>query len=1000
MPSTRSAHHSRSLVLGLVSLALACRPAPSDPPEPRKSPPASVAESVDEILAASDLPPEQPRPIEGDSMGVTVHRLQNGMTVYVSTDRRKPEIAAWIAVRTGARNDPPDSTGLAHYLEHMLFKGTDELGTTDMEAERPHLERIAGLYDELRKTDDAAARAKLFAAIDRETQATAPWAIPGEFSRIYGSLGISDLNAFTTDDATAYVATIPTNRLEAWAEVEVERFRDVTFRLFYPELESVYEEKNRSIDEPADQIDEALRLGLFPRHPYGTQPVLGLPEHLKTPAYADMVAYLGRWYAPNNMAILLAGDVDARAALPVLEATLGTLAPRPLQAPPTSDLGRSRGRSFHEVVGEGEESVAIAWRTVGGDHPDEPTLAVLDLLVDNSTSGLLNVELELTQKVPDASSWPTTLRESGYWTMSATAREGQSLEEVEQLLLGVVAKLAAGEIEQRTIDAILLHEDIDDKLRLESNDERVEKLLDAYINRRTWPQVLERDARLRGVTKEDVVAAAKRYLGDDRAVVYRRRGTPTVPKIDKPTITPFEGDGTRQSAFGRKIAALPAKTLEPEWLVEGEHYERHVLPSGPLVVVPNPRNDLFQLTLTVDRGIRKAPLLCHAIELLQLSGTKGRSPQALRDELYALGTTIEFGCGADETSILVAGLDRNMDASLALLAEWLDDPRFDAETLAGLNDNVLSMRRDALDDPAIVEHMLRDHALFGDTSAWKAAPRNRDLIAAKPKALARLVRGLLDYRRDTYYFGPRSGEEARGALARMLRGNGKDPGPYPKLDFREVSEPTFYFVHKEVAKTAIHLAIPQGVLPHDRIPEAVLLDEYVDGDMSSLLFVELRENRGLVYEKGGYQSISYRPGDEWAFIGRMKTQGDKTVEALEVYLELVRRPIAESRLAAARQALDQDYRSTRVDPRYVADWIRYWDLRGEKGDPRPWEWTQGVALDVAGLDRLVETLRERPVVVGLVGDRARVDLRALAKLGKLVEVDVGELTSYGAFPRE
>jgi predicted Zn-dependent peptidase len=991
----RSLHR---FVLGLgAALALACHPTQHDGPAPGgDAPPLPVEPSVAEILLASELPPEQREALADDPMGVTVHRLKNGMTVYISTNRQEPELATWIAVRTGSRNDPADSTGLAHYLEHMLFKGTDELGTTDIEAERPHLERIAGLYDRLRKTDDTDARAEIFAAIDRETQATAAWAIPEEGSRIYGALGIGGFNAFTDDDSTVYVADVPSNRLEAWAAVEVERFRDAEFRLFYPELESVYEEKNISLDEPWDRIDEAARLGLFPVHPYGTQPTLGLVEHLKSPAYGDMVAYFERWYAPNNMAILLVGDVDPATALPVLEHTLGTLVPKRLTEPAKGELRPIEGRVFREVIAEGEESVTIAWRTVSDVDPDEPTMVVLDALMGNETNGLLALELELTQKVPGVYSWASHMREAGYWVAGATAREGQSLEEVEKLLLGVVAKVKAGQIEQATIDAVVLHQDMHDKQRLESNDGRISKLHNAYISRRSWSQMLERDAWLRKVTNADVVKAANQYLGDDRVVVYRKRGKPELPKIDKPRITPIEMDAARESAFSRKIAAIPAKELEPEWVVEGKHYERRTLSSGPLLTVHNARNDLFQLMMVVERGHRKDRLLCHAFRLLELSGSGSKSAEALRDELYSLGTNVEFQCGADETTIKVTGLDRHMDASMTLLREWLDGAVFDAETLAALNDNTLSERRDVLDDPSALDYLLRQHAFYGEASDFKAQPRNRELLAAKPAALAKLIRGFLDYERATYYFGSRSADAAAEALV-LGRGT-KDPGSYPRIEYRAVAKPTIYLLHKDVAKATINLAIPQGPLPRERVPEALTLGQYMDGSMTSLLYLELREARGLAYGCDGYQSMGGRPGDDWAFIGTMGTQVDKTVEALQTYLEVIERPIAEAHLVDVKQAMDQNYRSSRFDPRWVFYWIRAWDLRGETGDPRPWEWKASGALDVAGLQPLAATLGSRPALVGILSDRKRIDLAALAKLGEVVEVEVGELTSFGAFP--
>jgi predicted Zn-dependent peptidase len=414
--------------LSLAGMALSCLSACHPPietiaPDEVANEPASTEPTLAQILAASDLPPIVPVPLDGDAMGVTVHRLDNGLTVYISTDRQKPRLDAWIAVRTGSRNDPASSTGLAHYLEHMLFKGTDEYGTLDLAAERAHIEAIERLYAELRDADEAR-RVAIFAEIDQHTQATASYAIPNEFDRMYAKLGIEGVNAFTSDEITAYIADVPANRFEAWAQVEGERFADPVFRLFYPELEAVYEEKNLSIDSPSDRVWETLLLALFPTHPYGTQPTIGVTEHLKSPAYADMVEYFGDWYVPNNMAVVLAGDIDAERALPVLEATLGRWQPRMLEAPAAASLEPIRGRVVREVVAEAEQTVTMAWRTVPIRHEDEPALEVLDWLTDNSRSGLLNVELELTQQVQDAGSWVTSLNEAGYFGLRATLQQG------------------------------------------------------------------------------------------------------------------------------------------------------------------------------------------------------------------------------------------------------------------------------------------------------------------------------------------------------------------------------------------------------------------------------------------------------------------------------------------------------------------------------------------------------------------------------------------------
>ena len=401
------------LVLVLVSGAgsgSGCRGTDTRPPENPPAPgkvaavEAAPLPSADEIVAETDLPAPLPTPLPADPMGVTIHRLRNGLTVYISTDRQQPRFTAWVGVRAGSRMDPADSTGLAHYLEHMLFKGTGRFGTLDMAAEQPHIDAVAQLYRDLRATEDPAQRATILGKIDAQTQEQGKTAIPNEIDRMYASIGVEGVNAFTGEEQTVYVGSVPSNRLAQWAAVEAERYTNPVYRLFWPELEAVYEEKNLDLDSPTSRAWYAMMRGLFPRHPYGTQTTIGEVDHLKSPAYDDMAAYFERWYVPNNMAIVLAGDIDPDTAIPVLEQAFGHLQAKPVPAPPPGSVPPVTGRVASEVLGDGEPELRMAWQSVPVGHDDEAALEVLDRVLDDARVGLLNTRLELTQKVPEVGS--------------------------------------------------------------------------------------------------------------------------------------------------------------------------------------------------------------------------------------------------------------------------------------------------------------------------------------------------------------------------------------------------------------------------------------------------------------------------------------------------------------------------------------------------------------------------------------------------------------------
>lgn len=958
---------------------------------------ADSAEPAD-LVAASGLPDPVATPLPGDDMGVTIHRLANGLTVYISTDRQKPRFSAWIAVRAGSRHDPSNSTGLAHYLEHMLFKGTDELGTLDMEQERPHLEAIASLYAKLRETDDPNRRADVFAAIDRETQASSRYAVPNEFDRIYAQLGVQGVNAFTGEDMTVYIGDVPANRLEAWARVESERLAEPAFRLFYPELEAVYEEKNLSLDNPDSRVYDQMMASLYPGHPYGTQTTLGHVEHLKTPAYGDMVEFFHRWYVPNNMAIVLAGDIDAQTALPVLERAFGAWEPKPLSPPEAADLAGPTGRVFHELRGDAEEIVTVSWRTVPVGHADEPALEVLDLLMDNAKTGLINLELEMTQIVPDAGSSSRTNREAGSWTMRATAREGQKLEEVETHLMGVLAKLRAGTFTQADIDAIVLHDRISDLRQLESQGGRVSKMAFSFINGMQWRDVLAQDAALAAVTRDDVVRVANTYLGDDRVVVYRRRGTHDFPKIPKPKITPVPIDPARKSPFYREIESMEAAPNEPRWLVEGEHYRRSTLPSGPLVTAHNTRNELFAITYEFDRGYREEPLLCHALDLLERSGAGERSPDELARDVYRLGITISTSCQAERSYIRVDGVDDKMVAGLDLLRSWLASPTFDDATVQKLAANTLSERRDQLVDPRYLGRYLDAYTRLGKRSPYLAMPTNARIRKASGKKLGQLIRGMLKLGHKTLYFGPRPAGEVGELL--VLGDDHRAQTPPPPVRLRGSKRPIIFFLDQDVAKASIDTYLPRAPLPRAERPLADLYSAYLGGGMGGLVFQEIRESRGLAYGAGAYVALGRGPQDDAALAGYLATQVDKTPEALVTFVGLIQgRKIDPDRLLTAKTSEDESFRSTRVDPRYVVNLVSSWDDRGETADPRPWEWEQLRALGPDQIQTFATQFDGIPIIVGILGDEARCELDRLANdlKAQVVKVKPEELVSWGRF---
>ncbi|MCP4449786.1 MAG: insulinase family protein [Myxococcales bacterium] len=984
-----------TVLLGLLTLA--CGPktdlhSPSNAAEP-VVPEQPIAS---DFTAKSDGPALLPTALANDPMGVTIHRLSNGLTVYISTDRSEPSISSWIAVGSGSRHDPADSTGLAHYLEHMLFKGTSKMGTLDFEKEKPHLDRIAELYDQLRAATGGAERKAILVDIDAETIASSQYSVPNEFDNLYASLGIDGVNAFTSDEQTVYIATVPTNRFQAWAQIEGERFTDPQFRLFYPELESVYEEKNRSLDSPQSRLFQALSKALYPNHPYGTQPTIGHAEHLKTPAYGDMVDYYENWYRPNNMAIVLAGDIDADTALPALEKRFAALEARALPELPASTLIPPSERQDIEIVAPGEQSIVMTWPTVSAGHADEMALQVMDLVIDNSSTGLLNIELVLAQKLPSASSFVQVLREAGMWFLTGTARDGQTLEEVESLLTGVVAKLKAGDFTQADLDAIVLNSEIARKRRLESNGARVEVITSAFIEGRPWEAVVGQAEALRKVTREDVMRVAKTYLTDAPVVVKRVRGEFQSQKVEKPSISAIKIDSSRKSPYAKAVMAAPVKELEPQWLVDGKHYERSALPAGSLIAVANERNDLFSISYQYDFGERQEPLLCFAMDLLERSGAGERSAATLQKELYAIGSSINFGCGSQTASIHVSGIDRKMEASLALLEEWIAAPKLEGDALGKLLANTLSGRKDAMNEPSVIARALAGYAARGKDSRFLKVPSNAILGKAKAARLIKLLAALPNIKHRTSYLGPRAAADV-GKLIAFGSKHRKAKKRRP-LRFQTPKLRTLYFVDQKVAQAQIRVGFPAAPISFDDRVKANLFNQYVGGGMGGLIFQEIREARGLAYSAWASYAASNRIGDDTAVMAGLGTQADKSVEAVSTLLSLVVPLKVESnRYATAVTSLKASYRKTRISPRSRASAVFGWEDLGKGDDPRPKQFAALDSTPAADMESFANARTRLPATFAITGDSTRIDIKALAaaaSIGKIKVMKASQLFGY------
>lgn len=964
-----------------------------------------VACSPQQSQAPADTPaePEQAQytriypPNPDDPLAAHIFELNNGLRVYLSRNPEEPRFYAEIAVRAGSKHDPADATGLAHYLEHLLFKGNTELGTLDYEAEKVYLDRIVELYEAHFNTDDPAERADIYAQINATAQQAAEYAIPNEFDKLYSSMGATGLNAHTWHEETVYKVGLPANRLAQWAAIESDRFINPVFRLFHTELEVVYEEKNRTLDN-RDRISYyALADLLYKNHPYGQQTTIGDAEHLKNPSLVYIQDYFDTYYVPNNMAIFISGDIDIDQTIQLIADNFSKWQSKPL--PPAQSWDEAPISEVERVTVSypGQEEVQMAFRTVPNGHPDKEALMLLDMILDNRTAGLINLNLNQRQRVQAAGSSPEFHNDYGSQRLWGVPREGQTLEEVEQLLLEQLEIIKRGEFEDWILPAIVNDFKAMDKRALESNTARVAAMRQAFLQHTDWNTATNQIRRLERVTKQDVIDVANKYFASNNYVaVHRLNGPADIPPVEKPQIDPIQVDPSRQSDYAAAILAMPYDDIEPRYLQEGVDYQvADFNEQVPLYYARNQLNDLFTFSINIDVGTEEYDLLSLVSALIDKAGTPDYPAEELQKQWYRLGSNFSFNVGANEMAISISGMDPQFEESLALMLSLLRDPQSDAETLRELKNTILQSRRDQRENPQAISQALYLYNRYGDESPMLRAMSTEQIQAVELDELLAIIPQLLNYRHTLSYTGSMPLSRVNDILARhhQLPEQLNEPPAHRNQFARQIAGNEIYVIHRETAQAQVRIEFPDELYDESLTVPASLYNSYFGSGMSSVVFQELREARALAYSAAARYAQGSRQDSETLMLGVIGTQNDKAVEALQAFVDLIdNMPQSAERFNDALGSQINLYRTSTASARQIPGMVRSWERLGMPGDPRPERFAQLQQMsfeDVLQFQR--NRVADRPKLISIVGDTSRMDLEALQQLGEVRELSVDDV---------
>ncbi len=953
-------------------------------------------------LISSMLQARNYEEVKGDPMQTRIYTLDNGMKVYLSVNKEQPRITAHIAVNTGSKNDPAEFTGLAHYLEHLMFKGTPSFGTSDYAAEKPLLEKISKLYEEHRALTDPTLRKAKYHEIDSISQIAAQYNIPNEYDKMMTAIGSQGTNAYTSYDITCYVENIPSNELERWCMVQSNRFPNMVMRGFHTELEAVYEEKNISMTKDGNKAYYALMHKVFPNHSYGTQTTIGTQEHLKNPSQVAIMDYYKKYYVPNNIAICMAGDLDPEKTIEMLEKYFGSW----------KGTGKEKvqGRTFPEqpvmtspqdttVLGKEIENIILAWRTKGAASLQNDTLTMLDMLMSNGRVGLIDVDLNNKMKTLGAGSGTMSLKDYGMFMLSGTPNEGQTLDEVRALLLAEVEKLKKGDWDEDIMKGIIANAKLAKLNSLDNNRSRVSEMVDCYINDIPWEQNVKQLDRISLLTKKDIIKWANEHLTDGYVAIYKRQGEDTtIVKIEKPEITPIPSNRDKRSNFLEALMAKEVEDIHPQFIDFNKELTFSTTNNGlPIIYKQNTTDERFSLTYRFEFGELADVRYDIAASYMELLGTDKETLEEIQRDFYDIACSYNVSVGDDATSIYVSGLQENMPKAIEKMENLLQNLKPDEEVYNKILDQVAKSRMEMRNNQNSCYNALVVYGLYGERNPMNNMPSISEMRTMKPAMFTDLLKGLTTMKHEVIYWGPASLDKLKNIL---------DKCPSAKIKkFKDIPE-NKYYTKQQTPINEVYLApydapnINMRMIHSEgkkldlkKLPLVTMFNEYFGGGMNAVVFQELRETRGLAYNAwAGYNTPS-RLDDTEYYQQHIISQNDKMMDCANTFKNITDTiPLSEAAFNTAKQNVMKSIAAQRTVRAGAIN--RYIGARrlGIDYDLNKtyWETIPKITLqDVVNFEQ--ENIKGKTMKYLILGKEADLDMQALEKLGPVKKLSLDDI---------
>jgi predicted Zn-dependent peptidase len=937
--------------------------------------------------------------VTNDPMQSRFYTLKNGLTVILSPTPKEPRIQFYIATKAGSKTDPSTNTGLAHYLEHMLFKGTNHYGSLDWKKEKPLLDQIDALYEVYNHTTDPAKRKVIYHQIDSVSGEASKYAIANEYDKLMSEMGAQGTNAFTSYEQTVYTEDIPSNAVDKFLKVQADRFNQPVLRIFHTELEAVYEEKNRGLDNDPRKVNETMMASLFQNHNYGKQTTLGTVEHLKNPSLVEIRKYFNTYYVPNNMGIIASGDFNPDVMIKKIDAAFGYMKSKPVPKYTFQPEQPITAPVVKDVYGPDAEFIAIGYRLPGIHDKDALLADLVGQVLTNGRAGLMDLNLVKKQKLLRASAYTNTLVDYGMLMLQGAPTQGQTLDEVRTLMLGEIDNLKKGNFDDALLTSIINNSK---KYLMQQNEKyssRADALMYTFTGEDDWQHNVAYIDLLSKLTRKDIVDYANKYLGNNYVAVYKRKGEDkNIVKVEKPAITPVETNAGKQSPFVKEVAGMPVDAVKPVWLDYQKDIQRGKVGPAEILYVQNKDNGLFRMAYRINTGTWNDKRLGMAANYLQFLGTGNKSAEEISKEFYKLACSFNISAGQEFTTISLEGLQENFAQATTLLEDLLKNCKPDEEALAALKARTMKSRSDAKNNKGAIMQGLVNYARYGASNPFNNVLSNAEVQALTAQELVDMIHQLPNYPHRVLYYGPQPLAQVSTTLASVhkLTASFTAPPPAKNFAFSEQSANQVLFTDYDMVQSEIRWV--RNIPGYDPMmqPEIELFNNYFGGNMGSVVFQTIRESKALAYSTSAYFVTPERKEDPYYISAYVGSQADKLNEATAAMNELLKDlPAAESNIMNAKSALRKNIETERITQDAIIYNYLAAERRGLQEDYRKAVYEKTTTLGYNELKSFhSKYLSGKPYTYVIVASEKRVSDKDLAKLGQVKKLSKEEIFGY------